>query len=229
MSSTPDPFARPPDQLGIVVPDLETEVRRWLEQGVGPFFTIGGAMLSHYEYRGHKSSPRVSAAFGQAGPLQLELIHPDDAETSIYREFVDGGGNGLHHFGWFTGDLERDRAAAEAAGHTLLQTGTVLGTPFAYYELSEPGSAHSLLDATAFDGPDAQAALREGRAWDGRIAELLAPTSMSKKSFAEVRQAAESWDGETEPVRHLLGHVMEGAFELQTLAQRVGRWFRERA
>lgn len=228
MASTQSPFSRPPDQLGIVVSDLEAEIKRWLDQGVGPFFTIGGAMLSHYEYLGHKSSPRVSAAFGQVGPLQLELIHPDDDEPSIYREFVDGGGNGLHHFGWFSDDLDGDRARSERTGNTLLQTGTVLGTPFAYYQLSQPGSPDALIGAGTLTGPTGEAALSEARTWDGAIAELLAPDARSRKTFAGVTAAAESWDGETEPVRHLLGHVTEGAFELQTLAQRIGRWFRER-
>jgi hypothetical protein len=222
------PFSRPPDQLGIVVGDLEAEIRRWLEQGVGPFFTIGGAMLSHYEYLGQGSSPRVDAAFAQVGSLQLELIHPMDDERSIYREFVDGGGDGLHHYGWFSDDLARDHAAAEGAGHKLLQTGTVLGTPFAYYELAEPGSPAAPIDAIDGDGAQARAAIEEAETWDGKIAELLAPNKMSVKSFDQVRQASEDWDGETDPVRHLLGHTMEGAFELQTLAQRVGRWLRER-
>ncbi|MEZ4597123.1 MAG: VOC family protein [Chloroflexota bacterium] len=224
------PFTRPPDQLGIVVPDLEAEIKRWLERGVGPFYTIGGAMLSHYVYRGERSSPRVSAAFGQAGPLQLELIQPDDDERSAYREFVDAGGNGLHHFGWFSDDLDRDRTTAEGGtGLSLVQTGQVLGTPFAYYEPSEPWPAAGLLDTLTAEGPQAQEALSEARGWDGRLLEVLAPNSMSRKTFAEVRQAAAEWDGRTEPVRHLLGHMMEGAFELQTLAQRVGRWFSERA
>lgn len=222
------PFSRPPDQLGIVTPDLDAEIRRWLEKGVGPFFTIGGAMLSHYEYLGQGSSPRVSAAFAQAGPLQLELINPIDDEPSIYREFVDGGGDGLHHFGWFSDDLERDRAAAEGPGRKLLQTGTVLGTPFAYYELAEPASASALIDTPSDSGRLAQAALDEAKTWDGKIVELLAPNKMSVKSFDEVRQASENWDGVTDPVRHLLGHAMEGAFELQTLAQRIGRWLREK-
>jgi len=221
------PFARPPDQLGIVVPDLEAEIKRWLEKGVGPFFTIGGAMLSHYEYRGQRSSPRVSAGFGQVGPLQLELIQPIDDERSVYGDFVAVGGSGLHHLGWFSQGLDTDRAAAESAGYSLLQTGTVLGTPFAYYELGQPGTPAEPA-AEGLDGEQGLAALDELATWDGTIVELLAPTKASLKSFAQVQEASSTWDGETEPVRHLLGHAMEGAFELQTLVQRTGRWFRER-
>lgn len=104
----------------------------------------------------------------------------------------------------------------------------MLGTPFAYYELAEPGSADGLVESGSPNGERGQAVLDEARAWDGKIAELLAPNRMSVNTFASVREAATNWDGETDPIRHLLGHMVEGAFELQTLAQRVGRWLRER-
>ena len=225
----PEPFSSPIDQLGIVVPDLEAEIKTWLERGVGPFFTIGGAMLSGYEYEGKKSSPRVNGAFGQVGPLQIELIHPIDDEPSIFRDFIEAGDDGLHHFGWFSDDLQADRKAAEAAGLKELQHGSVLGSGFSYYELAEPiaSPAEQLrLDGTT--GPGADAALSIAGVYTGRITELLAPDKRTREMVAHVREASAAWDGKTDPVRHLLGPMMEGAFQLQTLVQRVGRWFRER-
>jgi Glyoxalase/Bleomycin resistance protein/Dioxygenase superfamily len=217
----PAPFARPIDRLAFVVPDLEKEIRDWLEHGVGPWFTIGGAMLTDYEYVGIPSSPRMDAALSQVGPVQLELIHPADDEVSIYRDFIGEGGNGLHHAGWFSDDLDRDRASVEAAGHKLLQHGSVLGSDFAYYELAEPmGSSADLLP------PDT--VRRVAGAWDGKIAELVAPGKKGRETFANVRAEASGWDRESDPVRHLLSPVRQEGFELHTLAQSVGRWFKRR-
>jgi hypothetical protein len=217
----PAPFGRPIDRLAFVVPDLEKEIKEWLERGVGPWFTIGGAILSDYEYVGIPSSPRVDAALSQVGSVQLELIHPADDEVSIYRDFIGEGGDGLHHAGWFSDDLDRDRAAVEAAGHKLLQHGSVLGSDSVYYELAEPmGSPADLLPAEAVGGV--------AGAWDGKIAELVAPGRKGRETFANVRGEASGWDGETDPVRHLLSPVRQEGFELHTLAQSVGRWFKRR-
>ena len=83
-------------------------------------------------------------------------------------------------------------------------------------------------DPAAFFPSADEPALAEARTWDGRIAELLEPTSMSRKSFAEVSDASANWDGKTDSIRHLPGHATGGAFELQTLAQRVARWLHEK-
>lgn len=58
-----DPFSRPPDQLGFVVPAIERTITEWLQQGVG---------------------------FYQASKLHPELIQPADDEASAYRDFVAG-------------------------------------------------------------------------------------------------------------------------------------------
>jgi hypothetical protein len=177
------PFPRPADQLGIVVPDRGAEIKNWLEEGAGPFFTIGGAMLSHHEYLCKKSSPRVNAAFGQVGPLQLELIHPIDDEHSIYRDFIEAGGNGLHHFGWFSDHLENDRVAAAAGGSKELQRGSVPGSDFSHYELAEPIDSPSRLvelGGTTDAGADASA-------W------RLPSTARSPSFWRRTRGRAQRW------------------------------------
>lgn len=220
-------LSRPVDQLGFVVPDPEQAIQVWLEKGIGPWFTIGEVMLSHYEHLGRKSGPRVDAASTQVGSVQLELIHQVDDEPPI--EFLEAGGDRLHPVGWFADDLERDHADAEAAGHELLQTGSVLGTPCAYFALTPPGSTDGLIAPDSVSGGKEAAVIETAALWNGEIAELLAPNKMSRDTFAKVGEAAATWDGTTDPVRHVLARVLERGFELQTLAQRVGRWFRERS
>jgi Glyoxalase/Bleomycin resistance protein/Dioxygenase superfamily len=224
------PFARPIAQLGFVIPDLEQEIQSWLEKGVGPWFTLGGAMPSDYVYQGNKSSPRFDSAFSYVGPVQLELLQPMNDEPSVFGDFVKAGGNGLHRFGWSSEDLKSDRAVIEAgSGQRVLQTGSVLGTPFVYYTMKEPiGSPLSLVGFGKASGEGLAAASKVAASWNGEITELFEPNKMSQRTFKKVSEAVENWDGKSDPVRHLLSPVMQGAFELQTFAQRVGRWFRER-
>jgi hypothetical protein len=56
----------------------------------------------------------------------------------------------------------------------------------------------------------------------------IAPGRKGRETFANVRDEASGWDGETDPVRHLLSRVRQEGFELHTPAQSVGRWFKRR-
>jgi hypothetical protein len=73
------------------------------------------------------------------GDMQLELIQPVSGE-SIYTEFLERTGGGLHHLCWEVDDL--DKALAEATGIPVVQTGDMAGGAirFAYLD----GAAHGV-------------------------------------------------------------------------------------
>ncbi len=195
------PFSRPIDQLGFVVPDLEKAIRGWLELGVGPWFTMGGAVLEGSEYQGKVSVPKIDVALGQNGHLQLELIQPVNDESSSYRDFLSAGHQGIQHFGLIVEDFERAIAAAEAEGRKVLQKGSWSGVHFVYYEMTE------LI---------------------GSPIELIELNDTSRQMFAKIREAADAWDGKTDPVRHLLSPVMRVGYKLETMAESVERWLKAR-
>ncbi len=195
------PFSRSIDQLGFVVPDLEKAIKGWLELGVGPWFTVGGAVLEGCEYQGKVSVPKIDVALGQCGHIQLELIQPVNDEASSYRDFLAAGRQGIQHFGFFVEDFDTAVAVAEARGRKVQQKGSWSGGRFVYYETTE------LIDSPT---------------------ELIELNNMSREVFAKIREAADAWDGKTDPVRHLLSPVLRVGYKLETMAGSVERWLKAR-
>ena len=116
---------------------------------------------------------------------------------------------------------------ADGARQSVLQDGTLLGCDLVYYELSEP-MASAPFDLQGTIGRGVERATATAAAWDGKIAEIIEPDRRSDHALARIRDEVDGWDYETEPVRHLLGRGSEKAFELHTVTQRLGRWFREK-
>src|SRR4029079_1481071 len=105
-------------------PNLDAALRHWVERrGVGPFFVIERMVFADHRYRGTPSQPMLSVALAYSGAMQVELITPHDEQPSVYREFLDAGGRGLHHVGFGASDIEGEIAAYEAAGYARAMDG----------------------------------------------------------------------------------------------------------
>jgi len=75
-------------------------------------------------------------AFASLGPVQFELIEPV-AEKTIWAEFLNSHGEGLHHICGFVPDVDAAVAKlVEKGGEVLVSTPGI----FAYVSLGEPGS-----------------------------------------------------------------------------------------
>ncbi len=164
-------------QNGYVVPDLDAALLHWTEVlGVGPWFTIRNLTLDPSEYRGAAVSTEISLAVANSGDLQLELIQVHDDSPSCFREFLDGGNEGLHHLAWWTDDFEATIQRAEAAGWGVIQSGDLMGTRFCYFDTEmHPGT----------------------------VAELMELNDMSRWLATQAHEAADTWDGTTDPIRAL--------------------------
>ena len=171
------PFSDPPDQLGCVVPDLDTAIAEWAAKGVGPFLTMNKVTLGSYRYEGRASKPKINVAFSQQGDTQIELIQPINDAPSAYRDFLAAGGNGAHHHGWFCEDYAAQIDAAAGAGRTELQSGNWGALHFVYYHPRGDGEM---------------------------IGEIIEMNDLSHQLFALIRREAENWDG-TRPSRSILG------------------------
>jgi catechol 2,3-dioxygenase-like lactoylglutathione lyase family enzyme len=93
-------------------------------------------------YRGRPADFVADISLSYAGDMQLELIAPVTGE-SIYTEFLDGCGPGLHHICVEVQDTEAFDAAltsAEAQGAPVVQQGVMPGgMRFAYVSAAHAG------------------------------------------------------------------------------------------
>ena len=106
-------------------------------------------------YRGRPADFVADISLAYSGDLQLELIRPVSG-TSIYTEHLERHGAGLHHVCVEVDDLVAAVAAVRAAGHEIVQEGSMAdgGMEFAYVDTAAAGASYVEL---AWIGPDIRA------------------------------------------------------------------------
>jgi hypothetical protein len=106
-------------------------------------------------YRGRAADFVADISLAYSGDLQLELIRPVSG-ASIYTEHLERHGAGLHHVCVEVDDLAGAVAAARAAGHEIVQEGSMAGgaMEFAYVDTAAAGASYVEL---AWIGPEIRA------------------------------------------------------------------------
>ncbi len=161
-------------QLAYVVRDLDAALKYWVDVlKVGPFFLFEHCPLLNQKFHGKPSNVDVTLALGNSGALQIELIFQHNNEPSVYKEFLDAGRVGVHHFGLMPVDYEAACAQYRALGHAAAFECTVGGAPLTYFD-----TVKSI----------------------GHYIELWDNSSVFKDLFQMVEDAAIGWDGKN-PVR----------------------------
>jgi hypothetical protein len=162
-------------QLGYVVHDIQAAMRHWIEVlGVGPWFYVERLPVRNFLYRGQPSAPDVSIALANSGHAQIELIQQRCTSSSMYRDFLAAGPEGLQHVSTWPVDYEATLARGLAAGHRIGQQGDTNRGPFAYMETE---GSHR-----------------------GSCMEIAAYTETRKRQFDAIEAAAREWDGR-DPIR----------------------------
>ncbi len=162
-------------QNAFVVEDLERAIEHWTRtMKVGPFFLFEHIPFQDLVFRGRAVAPiDLTVAIAYWDDLQIELIRQHDQAPSVYTEFADRFGCGMHHMGVLSESLDEDLAALARVGVQPVQQGRAAGMRFAYVGTDQhPGGMIELIEASA----------------------------AVRSFFAGMREAARGWDGR-EPVR----------------------------
>lgn len=162
-------------QLAYHVPDVEQAARDCAALfGWGPFFVLRHIALTRCSYRGRLAEFDHSSAYGQAGPVMIELLQQHNDGPSAVRDMYGPDDAGIHHAAAFAPDMGAELARYEKAGFPVaLHARTAVGIEFA------------MIDT---------------RPLFGHMLELYPPSAALTSFYAMVRQAAMDWDGD-EPVR----------------------------
>jgi catechol 2,3-dioxygenase-like lactoylglutathione lyase family enzyme len=128
------------DQVCVVVRDIEKTVEQYSKiLGVGPWsiYTMAPPELTNTTIRGKPEHFSMQMAFARVGSTMLELIQPLEGE-SIYKEFLEEKGEGLHHIASYeVDDLRRTLAWFKKKRILALQSGTWGGASFVYLDAEE--------------------------------------------------------------------------------------------
>ena len=125
-------------QAAIVVRDLEQSIEHYQNTlGIGPWdvIDIDSSDLPVVTYHGRPAQYKFRAALAMTGPMQLELIQPVEGD-SIFRDFLNEHGEGLHHLGHIrVDDLAESIRTLEEAGFHCLQSLAAPGGGCAYIDM----------------------------------------------------------------------------------------------
>ncbi len=162
-------------QVAYRVPDLTAACHQWATtMGAGPF-----VVREHMDVKAsHHGRPAVydhSAAFGQWGPVMLELITVHRCEPEPMRAVIEHEQPGqLNHVACFVDDLAASSAALEAVGMPLVM---------------------SLVTSSGMD-----VNFHDGREVMGGLVELYVGTEHLRGFYDRIAALADGWDG-TDVVR----------------------------
>jgi len=133
-------------QVCIVVNDLQKTVESfWNILGIGPWaiFSFGSPVSPDLKYYGKPAYGVYKGAVTQVGPIELELFETLEG-PSVYQDWINEQGEGLHHMKFLTEDLDVDKVEKAMAeqGFPSIQGGH-FGPPeykghFSYFDMMTP-------------------------------------------------------------------------------------------
>jgi methylmalonyl-CoA/ethylmalonyl-CoA epimerase len=129
-------FTRP-NHMGVVVRDLEKTVSYYESLGMGPFVKEQTITLTRRLYYGKPvdgSSGRNRALIGNMGAVRVQLLQPEG--KSMFQEFLDTRGEGVHHYAFQVDDIEEVEADFVKKGVEILSSVRVQG-----------GGGHIIIDS----------------------------------------------------------------------------------
>ena len=122
-------------QAAFVVRDIAAAERFFAGQlGVSRFCRFNDIEVNEPEYRGAIGRFHYHLSLGYAGDLAIELIQHLSGD-SIYKEFLDEKGEGMHHLGFLVEDHDRAVRDFAANGYPVVQGGRIGGSRFAYFDV----------------------------------------------------------------------------------------------
>lgn len=157
-------------QIAYRVDDLETACHEWAQRvGAGPFL-VRRHLAVEARHNGEAAIYDHSAAFGQWGPVMLELIVLHECEPASMREVLEHERPGtVNHFACFVDDLDSASAA-------LIEQGMPL-----------------TMSLTTSSGMEVH--FHDARDTIGGILELYVGTEHLRGFYDKVASLADGWDG----------------------------------
>ena len=138
-------------QMAYVVRDLKA-TEEWFQRilGVPSFFRMENVPLGpECSYRGQPADSSAHLSLGYLRDTQIELIEPVRG-PSLYTEFLEHKGPGLHHVAFSVPDFTRTVAALRESGLELISDGRIgPGSAFAYFDCQAAGA--SVIEILGFD------------------------------------------------------------------------------
>ena len=114
------------NQLGYIYKDIRKQAKI-LEENLGlPKFAFLENKPAKYNYRGKATVVQTTIGLSRSLNVQVELIQLISGNC-IFKEFIDAGKEGLHHFGIFVDDVDAIVKEYVKRGYSIVHEGITAG------------------------------------------------------------------------------------------------------
>ena len=129
--------------VAVVVRDMDKAIEYYQPLGIGPFPPVIGPLglaLTGKTVRGKPVDYNMDLRYAQGGVggLAFEVIQPIEGE-SVYQEFLERKGEGVHHLAFTVDDLDKETAKMDEKGFEVIQTGETPRARFCYFNTDTVG------------------------------------------------------------------------------------------
>jgi methylmalonyl-CoA/ethylmalonyl-CoA epimerase len=128
--------------VGVVVKDLKKAIAYFESLGIGPFEGPGCQKTFSVSFKGelHGKPAEWTTTISNAdlGGVELELLEATKGNQAL-KESLDRTGEGLHHIGFITEDLNSEIANFKKNGVGIWTKGAAEGGPFIYSDPTPTG------------------------------------------------------------------------------------------
>jgi len=161
----------PVRQVAYVVDDIEKAMQEWINIGVGPWFYVEKVPVENYRYKGKPYDLDMSVALTNSGYIQIEIIQQRNDAPSLYLDYPQTAGGGIHHVSHWLESEDYDKKIKE-----LLDLGYIVGHEgsigpngrFAYFIHEKlPGTIIEISEMSGFKGEYFKAIADICMNWDG--------------------------------------------------------------
>lgn len=156
-------------QNAYIVEDIKQACQRFHElYRTGPFMFMETHPMQNVTYRGEPTEVIIEAAYAQAGDIMVELICQHSEGLTAYRDVFSKGQEGFHHVAAFSVDYEAELQMYADLGYEVVM------------EMAVHNDRISYIDT---------------RSTAGHMLELYPDSDILRGIYAQVRKAAQEWDG----------------------------------
>jgi len=125
-------------QICVVTPDYRRIMAGFVKAGIGPWrvYTFSPDTVSEMTYRGRPARYSMKLCLAFSGSMMWEIVQPLEG-PSLYTEFLEGHGEGVHHIAVNCKDVPYEERIREfeARGFRMVQSGKWMDTvPYHYFE-----------------------------------------------------------------------------------------------
>ena len=128
--------------VGVVVKDIKKAIAYLESLGIGPFEGPMGQKFFTIPFKGELHGKpaewKTTISNAKMGDVELEILEPTEGPQAL-RESLDKTGEGLHHIGFITDNLDREKANFKKNGIGIWTTGRASGGAFIYSDPSPVG------------------------------------------------------------------------------------------